>query len=32
MTPINLKVNGKEVNRDVPGETRLSDVLRERLT
>jgi len=31
MTPINLKVNGKEVNRDVPGETLLSDFLRETL-
>ncbi len=31
MTPIILKVNGKEVARDVPGETLLSDFLRETL-
>ncbi|MCY4241656.1 MAG: (2Fe-2S)-binding protein [Rhodobacter sp.] len=31
MNPINLKVNGKEVARDVSGETLLSDFLRETL-
>ncbi len=31
MTPIKLTVNGKEVTRDAPGETLLSDFLRETL-
>ncbi len=31
MTQINLKVNGREVAREVPGEALLSDLLREKL-